>query len=68
MDSYTQELQLAQTKEYKIIEFTEKLEDISSSDLDFLLRIISLIPKYYTKCTNNMDWVKATMQISYHIN
>ncbi|CAD1477408.1 unnamed protein product [Heterotrigona itama] len=47
-------------------DLTEQLDQLKSADLN-LLRIITLIQKYYTTniliCTNNLDRVKATIQI-----
>ena len=39
------------------------LEEVNTADLDLFLKIIELIQKHYTKCTNNLDRVKATILI-----
>ena len=39
------------------------LEDLKTADLDMFLKIISLIKKHYTNCTNTYDRVKATILI-----
>ena len=44
-------------------DLAESIKQLKSSDLDLFLRIINLIQKHYTKCTNNLDRVKATILI-----
>ena len=45
------------------LNIVESIEQIQSADLDLFLNIISLIQNYYLNCTNNIDRVKATIQI-----
>lgn len=42
---------------------TDQIDDIKATDLDQFLKIESLIHKYYTKCTNNLEIVQATILI-----
>ena len=39
------------------------LSEVKDSDLDTFLKILDLIRKHYTKCTTNLERVKATMMI-----
>ena len=39
------------------------LVEVKHSDLDIFFRILELIQKYYTKCTSNIERVRATMFI-----
>ena len=54
--------QLPQNKEYATIDLME-LEDIGSSDLELCLSIFLLTQKYYKKYSNNLNRIKATIQI-----
>ena len=44
-------------------DITTRIDQIKSTDLDLFLQIITLIQKYYVNCNNNLDRVKATIQI-----
>ena len=45
-----------------------QIDDIKATDLDQFLKIISLVQKYYTKCTNNLERVRATILIVKELN
>ena len=66
MDSYTQDSPKHFLNSHKLknttIDLTE-LENISSSDLELFLSIFLLTQKYYNKYTNNLNRIKATIQI-----
>ena len=54
---------LSSTDQYNNPHIADQLDQLKSGDFDLFLRIISLIQKYYIKCTNNLDKVKATILI-----